>query len=78
MSTEYTLITAEDKIQVIKERIRNLEFQMFNSELTISEQEAKVVPDQQNIDIANSRITDLKSQIDELLTKKQLLSDTIQ
>jgi len=77
MPTEYTLLTAEDKIQIIKDRIRSLEFQLFNLELAISEQESKVTPDATNIDITNLQIADLKSQINELLNKKQELSSTI-
>jgi chromosome segregation ATPase len=77
MSTEYTLLTAEDKIQIIKDRIRSLEFQLFNLELAISEQESKATPDATNIDIINLQIADLKSQISELLNKKQELSSTI-
>ena len=56
-------LTAEEKIAVINSHIKNINYNKFNAELVIVEENASVEPSATKISDANATITEANAQI---------------
>ena len=54
-----TLLTNEDKLSVINQHIKSIDFQVYNLDLDLLEANAEATPNAENISSINSRITSL-------------------
>jgi len=60
---EYTVITEDEKADIRKAAIRNLEHQLYQLELELTAENAKEVPVADAVEYFNSAIADKQSQI---------------
>lgn len=60
---EYTVITEDEKADIRKAAIRNLEHQMYQLDLELTAENAKEVPIADAVEYFNSAIADKQSQI---------------
>ena len=67
-------LTAEDKISVIASHIKNINYNKFNAELVIIEENAAAVPSAARISDATATIEEANAQIDALEAQIQVLS----
>lgn len=67
-------LTAEDKIAVIHSHIKNINYNKFNAELVIVEENASSSPDAAKISDANASITEAEAQIAALEAQIEALS----
>ena len=67
-------LTAEDKIAVINSHIKNINYNKFNAELVIIEENASSSPDATKISDANASITEAQAQIAALEAQIEALS----
>lgn len=67
-------LTAEDKIAVIASHIKNINYNKFNAELVIIEENASAQPSSTKIADANSTIADADAQIVALEAQIEALS----
>lgn len=58
-----TTLSNEDKISIINQHKRNIEYVRYGLELSIIEENATANPNQENLDSFNNQITDLDSKI---------------
>lgn len=69
MATTYEYLGDEDKNNIIENHIRNLEYGMFNTEISISVAELQTTPDAEAIAKMNQEILDSKTKIAALKAK---------
>ncbi len=67
-------LTAADKIAVIHSHIKNINYNKFNAELVIVEENATLAPSATNISDANATITEANAQITALEAQITALS----
>ena len=67
-------LTAEEKISVINTHIKNINYNKFNAELVIIEENASSSPDATKISDANASITEAQAQIAALEAQIEALS----
>jgi hypothetical protein len=67
-------LTAEDKISVINSHIKNINYNKFNAELVVIEENAKTTPSTVKIAEANATITEAEAQITALEAQIEALS----
>jgi hypothetical protein len=67
-------LTAEEKIAVINSHIKNINYNKFNAELVIIEENASAVPSTTKISDANASITEADAQIVALEAQIEALS----
>lgn len=67
-------LTAEDKIAVINSHIKNINYNKFNAELVIVEENASASPSASRIAEANSIITQAEEQVTALLDQIDFIS----
>jgi hypothetical protein len=67
-------LTAEEKIAVINTHIKNINYNKFNAELVIIEENASVEPSVANISNANATIAEAVAQIAALEAQIEALS----
>jgi hypothetical protein len=60
---EYTVITEDEKADIRKATIRNLEHQMYQLDLELTAENAKEVPIADAVEYFNSAIADKQAQI---------------
>jgi hypothetical protein len=58
-----TQLTNEEKISIINSHLKNLEYNKFNIEMSIVEENAKSTPDSSNISSLNSQVSEIDVQI---------------
>jgi len=63
-------LTNEDKISIIDQHLRNLEFSKYNYQMTILEENAAAEPDQTAIDAVNEKIGQISAKIAALEAEK--------
>jgi len=68
------ILTAEEKISVINSHIKNINYNKFNAELIIIEENASAEPSATKISDANVIITDSNAQIEALEAQIEALS----
>jgi len=54
-----TLLTNADKLSVVNQHIKGIDFQLYNLELDLLEANAETTPNAENISSINSRVTSL-------------------
>jgi hypothetical protein len=59
----YTLISDDEKAEVIKSTVRNLEYQMYSAQVNLIAENARVTPDQTAIETLNNVIAEKQKQI---------------
>ena len=67
-------LTAEEKIAVINSHIKNINYNKFNAELVIIEENATASPDAAKISYANANIAEANAQIAALEAQIEALS----
>ena len=67
-------LTAEDKIAVINSHIKNINYNKFNAELVIIEENASAEPSATKISDANATIAEAEAQITALQAQIDALS----
>jgi hypothetical protein len=67
-------LTAEDKIAVINSHIKNINYNKFNAELVIVEENATASPDATKISDANANIAEADAQVAALEAQIEALS----
>jgi hypothetical protein len=67
-------LTAEEKIAVINSHIKNINYNKFNAELSIIEENASSSPDATKISDANANIAEAEAQIAALEAQIEALS----
>ena len=67
-------LTAEDKIAVINTHIKNINYNKFNAELVIIEENASAEPSATKISDANATIAEAEAQITALQAQIEALS----
>lgn len=66
----YNQLSNEEKIEILKNHVRNYEYAQYNLEVEIIAEQASSNSD-------SMRVLDLQSQIDEINSKQQALEDEI-
>lgn len=66
----YNELTNQEKIEILKNHVRNYEYAQYNLEVEIIAEQASSNSD-------SMRVLDLQSQIDEINSKQQALEDEI-
>lgn len=64
-----TVLTKAEKIEVIEQHVRNLNYNKYNLELSIIEENAAAVPSQSTIDALQLQLSDLNSKLAALATE---------
>ena len=54
-----TLLTNEDKLSIVNQHIKSIDFQIYNLELDLLEANAEATPNAENISSLNTRTTSL-------------------
>jgi hypothetical protein len=54
-----TLLTNADKLSVVNQHIKGIDFQLYNLELDLLEANAETTPNAENISSINGRVTSL-------------------
>jgi hypothetical protein len=54
-----TLLTNADKLSVVNQHIKSIDFQLYNLELDLLEANAEATPNAENISSINDRVTSL-------------------
>ena len=67
-------LTAADKIAVINSHIKNINYNKFNAELVIVEENATLTPSATSVSDANATITEANAQIAALEAQIEVLS----
>jgi hypothetical protein len=67
-------LTADEKIAVINSHIKNINYNKFNAELVIVEENATASPDATKISDANAQIAEANAQIEALEAQITALS----
>ena len=70
-----TLLTNEDKLSVINQHIKSIDFQVYNLDLDLLEANAEATPNAENISSINSRITSLTAKRTVLAAKALQLEE---
>jgi len=68
-----TQLTNEEKISIINSHLKNLEYNKFNIEMSIVEEEAKSTPDSSTLSSLNSQISEIDVQVAALNAESALL-----
>ena len=66
-------LTNEEKINVVNQHLKNLEFSIFNLSLSIIEEEAAINPNSENISSLNAQVTDISAKKTALLAELEEL-----
>ncbi len=69
-----TQLTNEEKISIINSHLKNLEYNKFNIEMSIVEEEAKSTPDSSTLSSLNSQISEIDVQVAALNAESALLA----
>jgi hypothetical protein len=80
-----TLLTNEDKLSIVNQHIKSIDFQIYNLELDLLEANAEATPNAENISSLNGRATSLNAkrvvlateaaELEELKMRQQLQQD---
>ena len=70
-----TTLSNEEKISIIDQHIKNLEYNKYNFEVSLVEENAVANPEATNISSLNSQIAVLNSKISALQTEKAGLTE---
>jgi hypothetical protein len=63
---EYTLLSADEKAEIVKATVRNLEYQMYQTEMSLLAESAKDEPDALAVEALNKMLTERQRQISAL------------
>jgi hypothetical protein len=69
-----TILTNEEKAAIVSQHIKNIEYSMYNLEVSVIEEEAVQSPDSEKISALNSDITELNVKKAALTTELALLT----
>jgi len=58
-----TILTNEDKISIVNQHKRNVEYSKYNLQVSLIEENAVTSPDQDAIDALNDKITEINKKI---------------
>lgn len=61
-----TTLSKEEKVQLIESRVKNLEYKKYGLELDALVENAKVTPDQNNLDAIDSAVSEINTQLSAL------------
>ena len=56
-----TLLTNADKLSIVNQHIKSIDFQVYNLELDLLEANAEATPNAENISAINGRVTSLNA-----------------
>jgi hypothetical protein len=69
-----TALTNEEKVVIVNQHLKNLNYSKFNIEISLIEENAKSIKDTDQIASLNAQSTDIDSRITALETKIEELS----
>jgi len=69
-----TILTNEEKAAIVNQHIKNLEYSIYNLDISIIEEEAVSTPDSNKISALNSDITELNAKKAALTAELALLT----
>lgn len=69
-----TTLSKEEKIQLIESRVRNLEYKKYGLELDAIVENAKVTPDQNNLDAIDEAVSEINTQLSALNAELALVN----
>ena len=69
-----TQLTNEEKISIINSHLKNLEYNKFNIEMSIVEENAKSTPDSSTLSSLNSQVSEIDVQVAALNAESALLA----
>jgi len=58
-----TILTNEDKISIVNQHKKNVEYSKYNLQVSLIEENAVTSPDQDAIDALNDKITDINKKL---------------
>lgn len=70
-----TILSNEEKLSVINQHLKNVEFSKYNAELSLIEENSVSSPDEEVISTMTARIAELNSKILALETEKSQLTE---
>lgn len=70
-----TSLTNSDKLSVVNQHIKSIDFQLYNIELDLLEANAEATPNAENISSINGRITSLTAKRAKLAAEALLLKE---
>ncbi len=70
-----TLLTNEDKLSIVNQHIKSIDFQIYNLELDLLEANAETTPNAENISSLNGRATSLNAKRVVLATEAEELEE---
>ncbi|NDF29523.1 MAG: hypothetical protein EB150_04840 [Nitrososphaeria archaeon] len=68
-------LTNSDKISIVEQKIKNLEYQQYSSTLDLQLENAAASPDQDNIDSINAKLSDIAAKLNILNAEKNNLTE---
>jgi hypothetical protein len=69
-----TILTNEEKAAIVNQHIKNLEYSIYNLDISVIEEEAVSTPDSNKISALNSDITELNAKKAALTAELALLT----
>ncbi len=72
-----TLLTNADKLSVVNQHIKGIDFQLYNLELDLLEANAEATPNAENISSINGRVTSLNAKRAVLAAEALELEETL-
>jgi hypothetical protein len=69
------MLSNSDKLVIVEQKIKNLEYQKYGIELDLQLENATSVPDQENLDSINTRLADANAKLDVLNAEKASLGE---
>lgn len=70
-----TTLSNTDKIAIVDQKIKNLEYQQYSYTLDLQLANASAVPDQDDVSSINSKLSDISAKLDILNTEKSSLEE---
>ena len=69
------MLSNSDKLVIVEQKIKNLEYQKYGIELDLQLENATSVPDQENLVSINTRLADANAKLDVLNAEKASLGE---
>lgn len=70
-----TTLSNTDKIAIVDQKIKNLEYQQYSYTLDLQLENASSAPDQDDISSINSKLLDISTKLDILNSEKSTLEE---
>jgi hypothetical protein len=70
-----TTLSNSDKVLIVDQKIKNLDYQKYGTQLDIALENASSTPDQENLNTLNAKMTDIDAKLSLLNEEKNTLQE---